>query len=362
MRPGSVPSVGVIGAGVFGTSIAAELARSGFAVVLHDRRLDIVSGATARNLARVHRGYHYPRDPATAADSLHGSYSFMASFAAALAPPVPNYYAIAATGSRTNAQQFLEHCGRLGLRARPVRHPDLVPGSVEACFEVDEAYYDPELLRAGVWEQLRALRVRVELGTTLGPREIARSHDFVVVATYASVNETLRGLGCTPIELQYELCEIPVVHVPAMRGCSMVVLDGSFVSIAPHGDQHVLYDVVESVHARAVGYADPWPRGLSHELDGPPVVRSTPTRFGSVLASSQRFLAPLDDTVHVGSLFAKRVVLPRQDHTDARPTLVRWASPTVISVLSGKVSTSIEAARSVVRSIAARVGMRLAGA
>lgn len=258
-RP-AVASVGVIGAGIFGASAAWELAESGFAVTLYEKREDIVSGTTARNFFRVHRGYHYPRDWRTAGAARDGYASFAQAFSAALTAPVPHHYAIAATGSQTTVEQFEQHCCQLGLRARRTRLLDLVRGSVEACFEVDEAYYDATRLRKLAWERLRSARVRVELKSAHAARDIGRMHDFVVVAAYGSLNEVLADLGCPPIELQYELCEVPVVHTPGLHRLSLVVLDGPFVSVAPYGPfAHILYDVVHSVHARFVGHERPRP-------------------------------------------------------------------------------------------------------
>ena len=133
-------SVGIIGAGIFGVSAALALNGIGVAVTLYEKRSDILNGSTARNIFRVHRGYHYPRDPSTARQARDGYMSFSRIFAEALVPAAPHYYAIAAGGSRTTAEQFQQHCDQLGLQARPVRLPTLVPDSVEACFEVDESY------------------------------------------------------------------------------------------------------------------------------------------------------------------------------------------------------------------------------
>jgi glycine/D-amino acid oxidase-like deaminating enzyme len=347
--------VGVIGGGIFGVNAAWELATAGFAVTLFERRDDILGGTTARNFFRVHRGYHYPRDLHTAEDARNGFDSFAEVFSAAFVPPVPHYYAIAVADSLTSAEQFEQHCRRLVLRARRTGLPEFVPGSVEACFEVDEAYYDTALLRKLGWARLLSAGVQVELRSTRTAHDIARTTDVVVVAAYAALNEILHELDCAPIELQYELCEVPIVRTPDMDRLSLVVMDGPFVSVAPLGNNcHALYDVVHSVHSRSVGVAGPGFPGLPRDYVAMPALPPRTSRFAPVLASAQRFLAPLASAVHIGSHFAERVVIPRLDTTDARPTVVRWASPRVLSILSGKVSTSVDTARLVAREIASR--------
>jgi glycine/D-amino acid oxidase-like deaminating enzyme len=348
-------SVGIVGAGIFGVTAAWELAAAGHAVTLYEQRDDILSGATSHNFFRVHRGYHYPRDIPTAVDARDGYDSFSQVFLAAFTAQVPHHYAIAVTDSLTTVEQFEQHCRQVGLRARRTHLPELVPGSVAACYEVDEAFYDTTLLRKVAWELLLSARVRVELRSGYTARDIANAHDFVVVATYGSLNEILPALGCAPIDLQYELCEVPIVHTPDLDRLSLVVMDGPFSSIAPYGNNcHVLADVVHSVHVRSVGRMNPgfrdYPRGLVSARALPPRM----SRIAPILASTRRFLASLEGAVHVGSHFAVRVVVPGLDSTDARQTVVRWASPRVMSILSGKVSTSVDTARLVAREIASR--------
>jgi glycine/D-amino acid oxidase-like deaminating enzyme len=351
----SSASVGVIGGGIFGVTAAWELAAAGLAVTLYEQRDDILSGTTSRNFFRVHRGYHYPRDLPTARDARDGFDSFSQTFSAAFTAPVPHHYAIAVADSLTTVEQFERHCRQLGLRARRALLPELVPGSVAACFEVDEAYYDTTLLRKLAWERLLSAQVRVELQSACAARDIARAHEFVVVAAYGSLNEILPELGCAPIELQYELCEVPIVRTPDLDGLSLVVLDGPFVSIAPYGSNgHALYDVVHSVHARSVGQTNPGFREYPQDFAATRALPPRLSRFAPILASTRRFLALLENAVHVCSHFAERVVIPGLDATDARPTVVQWASPRVIFILSGKVSTSIDTARLVAREIASR--------
>jgi len=351
-------SVGIVGAGIFGVTAALELSNIGVAVTLYERRADILNGTSARNFFRLHRGYHYPRDPGTARQARDGYESFSRLFAEALVPATPHYYAIAAAGSRTTAEQFQRHCDQLGLRARPVRLPTLVPDPAEACFEVDESYYDAAQLKRLSWERLVKSHVQVELGCTRHARALRQAHDVVVVTAYGSLNQVLAELDCPTMELQYEVCEIPVIHASRLHRCSVVVLDGPFMSVAPYGTGlHLLYDVIHSVHTRTVSHASPDLRGYAYQLGGPLVSPPAYTRFASILSSAQRFVTPLVDVRHVGSLFAERIVLPGVGETDARPTEVRWVAPCVISVLSGKVSVAIDAARTVAEAIAGKLGL-----
>ena len=50
---------------------------------------------------------------------------------------------------------------------------------------------------------------------------------------------------------------------------------------------------------------------------------------------------------HMGSMFTIRVVPPRVENTDARPTIVKKISENVISMFSGKITTCVDAAKEV---------------
>jgi hypothetical protein len=322
-------TIGVIGAGIFGVTAALELDALGADVTLYEEQGGILAGTTANNYFRLHRGYHYPRDPETARQARDGYESFTAMFAGALTRQVPHYYAIAAHGSLTTAEQFAGHCDRLGLRATPRHESMFVPGMIEQYFEADESYYDPWLLRQICGQRLARSRVQVRLNASH-----AADHDVLVVAAYASLNRVLSGLGCPVRELQYEACEVAVIRAPTLMRRSVVVMDGPFMSFTPYGrGLHLLYDVEHSVHG------------------------ARRTKFPEMLSKLQRFTGVLPGAHLVDSLWAGRVVLPGVDASDARPTQVTRAAPNVLSVLSGKVCTSVDTARLV----AAEVTEMLAG-
>lgn len=349
-------SVGVIGAGIFGVSAALEARALGLDVTLYERRSDILTGSTARNFFRLHRGYHYPRDAPTARQARDGYETFAQTFADAVVRTAPHHYAIAATGSRTSAEEFLRHCADLGLRARPVRLPMLVAGSVTACFEVEESYYDPTRLRRLCWNRLRQSAVRVQLACRTDARTVRRAHDVLVVTAYSGLNAVLAALGCPTMELRYDVCEVAIVSAPQLARCSVVVLDGPFLSVAPYGvDLHLLYDVVHSVRRRETGRTRPHLGEDEQRIAGPIELPPPSAGFPAIAASARRFVRPLTGLQHVGSLYSERVVLPDVAATDARPSVARRLTPGVIAVLSGKVSSSVDTARLVAGMIAAEL-------
>ena len=353
-----VPHIAVVGAGVFGATAALELRNAGYAVTLFESRQSIFEGASARNLFRLHRGFHYPRDHATAAQASEGFQSFVARYPESVRYLGPHYYAIARQDSLTSSDEFLLHCENIGLSALPVPVPRFLSRQVGTCFQVFEPYFDPERLKAAVQAQIQESGVELVVGSRIPPDEIRRGHDVVVVAAYSATNAVLVESGCEPVLLQYELCEVPVLQTPNLNRCSTVVLDGSFVSIAPYGDnRHLLYDVDESVLCRRIAERQPEFANFVGHLGGATLTHSAPsTQWKSIRQAASRFIGRLEDAGYLGSQFAVRVVPPGSEATDCRQTEVRWAAHDVLVVLSGKISVCVDAAERVAAEVSTRTG------
>ena len=332
--------VAVVGGGVFGCTIAVDLARAGATVDLFEERSDILDGATARCQARLHRGYHYPRSDETAAAARDASPAFAARYPEAVRTADEHYYVIA-DDSRVSAREYLAFCDRLGLPYEVADPPQV--HHAQLTVRVPESYVDVDVLRRLLRRDLRRAgvtvhRAHVDPGSVTG-------YDLTVAATYGQP---------WPRPLRYEVCETVLVQVGRYGRESFVVLDGEFSSLDPYGQGHMLYDVKHSVHHANVGYAPEVPfeyRGLLNRF-GP--VQTSVTHFDQMTASAGRYLAMLDPggrgvCIYAGSLFAVRAVLPDVDATDERPTLVERDGD-VIWVLSGKICTAVDASAAVLAS------------
>lgn len=321
--------VAVVGGGVYGCVIAIDLARAGATVDLYEARHDILEGATARCQARLHSGYHYPRSDSTAESARDAAPRFAARFPEAIRTAEHHY--VIAEDSKVSGSQYLAFLDRLRLPYEVVSPPQVHHAQV--CVRVPEALVDVDVLRRLLRRDLALAGVTVHLGASgYEPR------DLTVMATYGRP---------WPASLRYEVCEVALVEVPRYAGMSVVVLDGDHVSLDPRGRAHMLYDVVNSVHA--VGEVPDAYRPL---LDAWGPVRTPLSAVERMLKTAGRHLRGLDPAgqgvvIQHGSWFSLRAVLPDVDATDERPTLVERHGD-VVWVLPGKICTSLDAARRVV--------------
>lgn len=355
--------IAVVGAGIFGCTTAVHLAREGHDVTLFDRYSAILNGASGINQYRLHRGYHYPRSEDTALASKRSEQQFRDAYKDAVVEDVPHHYAIANRDTKTNVAQFVTFCNRLGLDLEEEWSPALNRGSIEGCFKVRETLFDPRTLRLLCMRDLDGSGVRTSLSTEIRPEDL-RPFDFKVLATYSTLNALLPPRSESRRPYQFEVCEKPVfAPPPALRGKSVVVIDGPFMCIDPLGRSglSVMGHVVEAIHHSSVGLLPEVPVGLQPFLDKGVVEARSISRFSRFIEAAREFFVQVDRLEYVGSMFTVRTVLPGVDQTDERPTLVEKVSADTVVLFSGKVGTCIEAARNVV-AIAGEESYRATGA
>lgn len=350
--------VAVVGGGIFGVTVAAELADEGHDVDLFEQHRDLLMAASGINQYRLHRGYHYPRSPETARAAKASETSFRSAYGPAVIDEYDHFYAIAKRDSLTSAQDFIRFCEAMGLEHKPATPPIVRPDAVALCVRVRESLFDPDTLRALCWDRLRRAGVRVHLGTRADPAAL-ESYDFRVIAAYAAINTLLDGASDMRQPYQFEVCEKPVVRLPSVyRGHSVVVMDGPFMCVDPLGRSglFVLGNVVHAIHHANTGLVPEVPPDLQPLIDAGVIPNLPVTKSPRFIDAAREFFADIERAEHVGSMFTVRAVLPGEDATDARPTLVRRTGERTVTVFSGKVGTCVEAARQVLHLLKSELG------
>ena len=358
MRSASL-QVAVVGGGIFGATAAIQLARHGHEVSLFERGDDLLLAASGINQYRLHRGYHYPRSRDTAIDCRDSEPVFRAAFPEAVVDHSDHYYAVAARDSLTSADDYLAFCRALELEFEFAAPAILRPESVELAILGRETLFDPAALRQIVWNQLRTSGVAVHLSTEIRQGDLD-DHDLKVIATYAELNALVGELPGSRPAYQFEICEKPVVRLPAAyAGQSVVVMDGPFMCFDPLADSglFVLGNVIHAIHRRSIGRVPDVPEEFASLLNRG-IVKDPPiTNIDRFIDAGLGFFDDFDQAEHVGSMFTIRAVLPGVDRTDARPTLVRQLDDRTITVFSGKIDTCLRAAEGVARLADARAGL-----
>ena len=343
----SKPRIAVVGGGLFGVTAAVELAKQNYAVTLYEREPRLLSCATGSNQNRLHLGYHYPRSRDTAIQLKASRDDFMEMYSAAVVGDVDHYYAIASQNSRTSAAEFLQFCATMQLPYEIASPWMLREDAVDLCVKVPEALVDPEMLRTVSLANLRQSGVAVHLGTAATAR-ILSDYDFIILATYANLNELGEQLGIAAKQYLFQVCEKPAVRFPTTFGKhSVVIIDGPFMCFDPLGntDLFLLGNVCHAIHARNIGVRARIPRPLVDVLNQGIITNPPQSNYGLFVHSLKTYFMGAEDAVYCGSLFTVRSVLPYVEDTDERPTVLAQHNGRVFSVWSGKLLTCVSIAK-----------------
>ena len=338
------PKVLVVGGGIFGTTASVALATSGFNVTLHEELDSIMKCASDINQYRLHRGYHYPRSKSTAQECLDGLKSFKRKYGASVVNGnVNHFYAISSRDSMVSKEEYLKFLYEMGLEYN-VNEPF---NGTDLTVEVGEELFDSEKLRVQVTQKMKGAGVNVILNkhTT---KEDFDDYDYVVIATYAKINELLDE----SIQYQYEVVEKPVVKLPEQyKNKSVVVMDGPFMCLDPYKDgYHVLGHVEHAIHSTNVGdYPMVLNKHIVEYLNNGVVHNPHVTKINKFIEAGMEFFEDFDKLEHIGSMFTIRTVLAHREHDDARPTIVTQEAHNVYTIFSGKIGTCVQAANELVR-------------
>ena len=337
------PKVLVVGGGIFGTTASVALATSGFNVTLHEELDSVMKCASDINQYRLHRGYHYPRSKSTAQECLDGLKSFKRKYGDSVVNGnVNHFYAISSRDSMVSKEEYLKFLDEMGLEYNinePFNGTDLT-------VEVGEELFDSEKLRVQVTQKMKGAGVNVVLNKHTTEEDFD-DYDYVVIATYAKINELLDE----PIQYQYEVVEKPVVKLPEQyKNKSVVVMDGPFMCLDPYKDgYHVLGHVEHAIHSTNVGdYPMVLNKHIVEYLNNGVIHNPHVTKINKFIEAGMEFFEDFDKLEHIGSMFTIRTVLPYRDEDDARPTIVNQVAHNVYTIFSGKIGTCVEAANKLV--------------
>lgn len=331
------PTVGVVGAGIFGISSALKL-QNDFEVTLFEENDDILQNASSVNQYRLHRGYHYPRSIETALSSKKGTETFIKEFPCEILK-TKQHYVIARKNSKTTSGEFEAFMDKIGLRYSKIESELVKSESSENTYLVEETLFDPFKLYEICHQRLKNSNVKVLCGSKFDSLQI-NDFDYIINCTYSNLNY----INSNNKNYQFEVCEKPVVKLSEKyKDTGIVVMDGPFMCIDPYSDTgyHVMGNVVEAIYQTNIGTFPIISDELKPLLNKGLIKNPPITKFNRFVEAAKEFLY-VDEIEHIGSMFTVRTVLMNRDHDDARPSIVTKHSQNLYSIFSGKISTAVD--------------------
>lgn len=357
----------IFGAGLYGLYSALFCGKRGEKVLVLEHDNEPFKRATYINQARVHMGYHYPRSFSTAIKSAGYFQRFNEEFGFCVHKSFDQVYATSSDFSWTNAEQFTKFCEAAHIRCDEVATSKYFKeGACDGAFLTEEYTYDAQILKRHLLDEIaKYSNVEIKYQAKLNNIEKRDTHylivlengdkyeaDFVLNATYASVNQVLSKLNFDPFKIKYELCEIILCDVnDGFKDTGVTVMDGPFFSIMPFGKTglHSLTSVTFTPHMtsydevptfscqkRCGGFC------TTDQLANCNDCKAKPESAWSYMSNlARKYLRDDIKFEYKSSLFSMKPILKASEVDDSRPTVIKIHSqnPTFVSVLSGKINT-----------------------
>lgn len=348
----------VIGAGIFGITIALELSKR-HSVTLVDMNSDILQNASRVNHSRLHFGFHYPRSKATAMQCLESYKLFYDYFSDAITSDFENYYMIEKSGY-VNSNYYEQFCNNLYLVYKK-QYPaiDMDFSNIESSYLTNEPIFDYKLIKSKLENELTKSDIKVVLNKKISFKDDL-NYDVIINATYFNINKIKRIFGLPQTKLKLQTVIIPVFkyNIPKI---GLTIMDGKFCSVMPKGfnwETFLLYHAKESVIFETENEVIPrsWHYGkeiiknrLFENIYNKSIIKHQISR---IKEASQKYFRFLQDCNFVDYWQTIRA-LPINDNDERLSVfdVSEYGSQKIISVLSGKISTCLLTANNINRLI-----------
>lgn len=331
--------ISIVGAGIYGCSIAIKLAEMGHRVTIYDP-LGVLKAASGINQLRVHSGYHYPRSQETIAEVIECRSAFLNEFSEAIVKDTENYYAIPWEGSLTGPEQFEKTMLECQLNLQSCE-PDWINFDfIAKCYKVNEQIYDPHALENIL--KLKMLKADVHFIRDLFTDDMRMNYDFTVFATYGASGSKLHLFNKTKTQVAEK---IKVKLPKALQKTSLVVIDGPFTAFDPYG--HSIFSQFGSAK-----YTNHWsssdlnakiPNEYKNMLNTAEFFKYENTNFLKMRCEAAKVVPKCSDATYIGSKFTKRLV-EDSSSDDRRLLRIEKSDDQTFHVFSGKVVAALKAA------------------
>jgi predicted dehydrogenase len=352
--PASVKKrIAVIGGGIFGSTIALRMAKN-LDVDLYESSSEILTGATLNNQWRHHSGFHYPLSHETIKEIVDHKLLFEEHYSSCIRKDVLSYYFVSHWAQEISPKRYLAAMNLFGLNYDIVSCPQWVnPESVSLSLLTDEAVYDVDILREIIHRELFEMKVNVFTNHEVTCVDISPCEKTVYSncgdnfskqkhATYDFVVDCTNGLGCFDViglptfndKVRVELVELAELNVDIPKMC-FTFIDAPFVSLTSMGKDgdFMLSHRDHSLHARHFVSGSEKKIALSQV----PTLSSYPNLIGA----AKEYIPGLSLATHKGSRYAWKGISPYSKEVWERPTVIRDHGFGFISVIAGKILTSV---------------------
>jgi hypothetical protein len=315
----------IVGAGWYGCYLAKRLLTDGHDVRIWEKSSELFSGASSKNQNRLHKGFHYPRNFKTRAQSRAGFDRFLAEFENLTSAVNNNFYAVA-TDSLIDAGTYLSIYSHEGYQFKAIPLKGLSLQGVDLVLSCDERLIRHDLA-ADYWNSINlpatfGEKMSFSEGRLRDSKGIAVSNrrDVVIDCTWGAMRPT------PEYREEWFMSFLINQKRSELEFDALTVMDGQFFSIFPFGNPehqvstltHVKHGVVPSTLIAA-------PEVLS--------------RYESISNDAEKILPGFSDFFELDSWFLSRKLKPFSKSDARNVDICADIDNRLITIYSGKIDT-----------------------
>lgn len=344
----------IIGGGFYGCSLALQMKNYFSKVVVIEKEEDLMQRASLINQARVHNGYHYPRNIITAYRSFANFPRFIEEFKDCIVDDFIKLYAIARNGSKVNAFQFKEMFKGIGapVEKANVQYEKLFNKElIEEVFLVKEFAFDAVTLKEMMKCRLEDAGIEIRYNTEVIHVEKQNSSEYIQLdiknnesiqsklvfnCTYSQINKLMKDSRLPLIPMKQELTEMALIQMPEeLSDIGITVMDGPFFSTMPYPSKklHSLSHVRYTPHFS-------W-NDQEHFINGHKYLSDIKieSNYLYMLKDAQRYIPLISEAKYIESIYEIKAVLLQNEEDDGRPILYRenYGIEGFYNIMGGKI-------------------------
>jgi glycine/D-amino acid oxidase-like deaminating enzyme len=354
----------IIGGGFYGCSLALELRKLFTKVLVVEKESDLMLRASLINQARVHNGYHYPRNIVTAYRSYVNFPRFTEEFKSCIVNDFTKLYAIARYGSKVSAFQFNEMFQGIGspIEKAPPKFQKLFNKElVEDVFLVQEYAFDAVILKDIMKQKLEDAGIMVAYNTEVIQLEKQESDPFIQLeldngnlihgrfafnCTYSQINKLMKNSNLPMLPMKEELTEMALIKMPdELKDVGITVMDGPFFSTMPYPSRN-LHSLSHVRYTPHFSWSD-----REDFMDGHGYLKNQPvhSNYLYMLKDAQRYIPAIKEAEYVDSIYEIKTVLLQNEDDDGRPILYRknYGIAGLYNIMGGKIDNIYDILESV---------------
>jgi hypothetical protein len=354
--------ISIFGGGIFGITIFLILRKKGLNCYLYEKEKELLTGASTKNLNRVHLGYHYPRDKETVRQSKKGFDSFTKFYSKSILKNFNNYYAIAKSSKvkPKTYEKFLNEVKLKYIKIIPDRFK-FKTNYIDSIYKVNEPIYSWSLLKKQIDNMIGKNRNRIFLNSFVKNNRYKKNKyffetnnktnvsDIVINATYEGSNSISKNITNLK-NFEYQVTNVMEINCKKLKSMGFALMDGPFFSFLPMGkkkNKHILYHVKHSVLKKEINtqFKLGW---LKKNQSLKKIIRLSNRK---TLEDVKKFLPEIDIIKVVRNYISARVLLTKTGRTAKRISFFKESRKNYFEIHSGKVDHCVDLAQKIYKTI-----------